>query len=234
MDRIEIAQAALNAKNGGNYLEIGVCTGTSFIPLQATRKWGVDPAHSLSWKRIAKYNLLDLLNVKREKIFRKTSDDFFKTHSRMLKRHGIDVSFIDGLHTYEQALRDVINCLKYLKPKGLVLMHDCNPTDEIAAFPAAGIEEVAAMKIPGWSGGWNGDVWKAIVHLRSLRDDLNVFVLDCDNGIGVVSRERASERLAYSEQQIRKMDYTFLESNRKHLLGLRSPESFFGFLKGQS
>ncbi len=233
MNRIEIAQTVLDATGNGNYLEIGVASGESFIPLRASRKWGVDPSHCLSWKRLAKYRLFALLQIRDERIFRQTSDEFFANHQRLLRRRGIDVSFVDGLHTYEQALRDVDNCLGYLNPNGVILIHDCNPETEIAAFPAGSIEEVATGNFPGWTGAWNGEVWKAVVHLRSLRDHLNVFVLDCDQGVGVVTRGHPGEKLSHSAQEIREMDYGFLEKDRERLLGLRPPEYIHEFLQSR-
>jgi hypothetical protein len=110
-------------------------------------------------------------------------------------------------------------------------MHDCNPTSELAALAAANIEEVANKNIPRWTGEWSGDVWKAVVHLRSLRDDLNAFVLDCDSGIGVVSQGSPAEKLSYSEAEISEMDYDFLHKNRRQLLGLRPPEYIHEFLR---
>lgn len=231
MDRVDIIQAALDATGRGTYLEIGVCAGNSFIPVTASRKIGVDPGHLLSWKRIVKYKLCSILRIKQEAVFKETSDEFFKDRANLLKEHGVDVAFVDGLHTYGQSLMDVLNCLDYLNPGGIVLMHDCSPADAIAAIPASDISEVVSMKVPGWTGAWNGDVWKAIVHLRSLRDDLRTFVLDCDNGIGVITRGKSGERLLYTEHEIQTMDYDFLEKDRENLLGLRPPEYFQEFLR---
>jgi hypothetical protein len=233
VDRIQIAQAALNAAGRGNYLEIGVRKGESFIPLRAARKWGVDPDPHLNWKRLAKSRLISLLYLKHQEIFKETSDEFFKKHDRLLRKHGIDVSLIDGLHSYEQALRDVLNCLDYLKPNGVILMHDCNPANEIMALPAAGYAEIAARNIPNWAGLWCGDVYKAVIHLRAMRDDLNVFVLDCDYGVGVVSRGHSAEKLSHSERDIQEMDYGFFEKNRKKLLGLRPPDYIYEFLQSR-
>jgi hypothetical protein len=233
VDRTAVIQAALDATGRGNYLEIGVCTGESFIPLKARRKWGVDPEHYLSWKRIAKYEVFSRLGLKDERVFRQTSDEFFERQAQMLGRRGVDVAFVDGLHTYEQALRDVLSAVRRLRPGGIVLMHDCSPESEVAALPAASIAEVGTKNIPGWTGAWNGDVWKAVVHLRSRHHDLSVFVLDCDNGIGVVTRAPAQERLAYAPQDIQAMAYADLDRDRARLLGLRPPAFLDEFLAGR-
>lgn len=232
MNRIILAQKILELISGENYLEIGVSTGASFIPIQATRKWGVDPAYYLTRKRRLKYRVWSMLGLKEERLFRTTSDDFFAKHKEMLGSYGVDVCLVDGLHTYDQALRDVLNTLTYLKPKGVILMHDCNPTNELMARPMGRIEDL--MGVPGWDGSWSGDVWKAIVHLRALRRDLEVFVLDCDTGIGVVRKAAAESSLRCTEADIRKMDYSVLEGNREKLLGLKSSEYVPAFLESHS
>ena len=49
---------------------------------------------------------------------------------------------------------------------------------------------------------WNGDVWKSVVHLRSLYKNINVFVLDTDFGIGIISKRSADSGLNFSPDQI--------------------------------
>jgi len=124
----------------------------------------------------------------------------------------------------------VLNVLKYLKPKGVILIHDCNPTTELMARPVARIEDLIRQSSPQWDGAWSGDVWKTLVHLRSLRDDVDAFVLDCDTGIGIVTKRRPKGHLPCSESDIRAMDYSFLSNNRQALLGLQPSEYFKEFL----
>jgi hypothetical protein len=230
LDRILIAQSILDALGSETYLEIGVNTGVSFIPIQAKRKWGVDPSYTLTRRRLIKYAVFSFLRIKVERLFRMTSDEFFVKNEKLLTSYGIDVCLVDGLHTYEQALKDVLNALKYLKPKGVILIHDCNPTTELMARPVAGIEDLICQGIPQWDGAWSGDVWKTLVHLRALRGDVDAFVLDCDTGIGIVTKRCPKDQLSCSESDIRAMDYSFLSNNRQPLLGLRPSEYFKEFL----
>jgi hypothetical protein len=231
MDRIILAQTILDTISGETYLEIGVNTGVSFIPVKATRKWGVDPSYHLTLRRRMKYRVWSLLGMKEERLFRVTSDEFFTKNQQMLSAHGVDVCLVDGLHTYDQALRDVLSTLRYLRPSGVILLHDCNPTSELMACPASRIEDLMSQDVPGWDGSWSGDVWKAIVHLRALQNDLEVFVLDCDTGIGVVRRGRSKCLLPYTGAEIRGMDYAALCRNREELLGLQSSEYVAEFLR---
>jgi len=174
-DRRQVLQSIINYADAKNYLEIGVEYGTIFTRLKVVKKIAVDP--NLQVSRVRK--LIDFWQGRRAKYFNLTSDDFFAWHSDLFKDEKIDVAFIDGLHTYEQSLRDVENCLKFLSPRGVVIVHDCNPQSAAAAQSKRPPAEESRK--------WNGDVWKTIVHLRSQRNDLKVFVLDSDQGLGIIS-----------------------------------------------
>ena len=164
-----------------------------------------------------------------------TSDNFFETQSNYLKRlGGMDVVFVDGLHTHEQTLTDVENCLKYLSRDGVIIMHDCNPASEAQASPAASREQVADYRLHGIKQAWSGDVWKTIAHLRSTRKDLNVFVLDCDNGIGVITNGRAENMLAFSSESIKDLCYDDLAKDREYILNLKTPDYLQKFLNNST
>ena len=55
-----------------------------------------------------------------------TSDDFFAKNQILLSENKLDLTFIDGLHTYKQSLQDTLNTLKHLDEKGIIVLHDCN------------------------------------------------------------------------------------------------------------
>lgn len=167
------------------------------------------------------------------KYFRMESDVFFDTQKPMLSEYGIDVAFIDGLHTFEQSLKDVENTLNHLNTNGVIVLHDCNPLSKAAAYPAQSIDEVRKINPPGFDGVWNGDVWKTIAYLRATRKDLNVFVLDCDFGLGVVTRGTPENMLEYSAEAVRNLSYRDLSENRKPLLNLKDARFIEEFLKGR-
>ena len=61
-------------------------------------------------------------------MYLKTSDLFFREQApQVYKNKKIDKAFVDGMHTYEQSLVDNVNCLKYLREDGYIILHDCNP-----------------------------------------------------------------------------------------------------------
>jgi hypothetical protein len=93
-----------------------------------------------------------------------------------------------------------------------VFVHDCNPATALSA-----------QRDPDRTGdsGWCGDVWKAIAHLRSHRDDLVIETLDTDSGIAVV--RRGSNPSATGALAVNELDYEDLAARRVELLGLRAP-----------
>lgn len=229
MDRIEILRRIAAALNARHYLEIGVSKGESFFPLRIARKVAVDPHPRLSWrKRLRKCiaNPANLFNA----YHRITSDEYFARCAP--PPGGFDLAFIDGLHTYEQALRDTLNTLKVLNPGGVVALHDCTPPNEAAAYPARSYEDAAAARPPGWTGEWCGDVWKAIVHLRAAHPELEVAVLDCDYGVGLVRRGRGAPAPPVDLAALARWDYARLAAARTELLNLRPPAYLDAWIAG--
>ena len=48
--------------------------------------------------------------------------------TNFLKNHSyFDIIFLDGLHNYEQTIKDINNALKFLNEKGAIIVHDCLP-----------------------------------------------------------------------------------------------------------
>ena len=260
MKRYEVVQEVLNTLKGRTYLEIGIDTAESFMNIRAERKFGIDPVPtfnlinqmlSASDIRQFKYSctpetgisglmiqaqtdraLTNLYPGETAEFFYETSDTFFEKRAcSLFSKAPINTAFVDGLHTYAQTYQDVLNVLEYLDQNGVILMHDCNPPSAAAAHPAASWQAAAQMGLPDWKGLWCGDVWKALVQLRATRKDLNVFVLDCDFGIGVVSRAKPETTLNLSESQIRALTYADLTGDRQALINLKPQEYLYEFLQ---
>jgi hypothetical protein len=233
LNRIELANSALQSvRRKGTYLEIGVNLGDTLRRIDARTKIAVDPVFG-SWRRLfasrfrsrkvvfASWKLLfasRFASVKaalpiraRQYAFSTTSDAFFARHMGLLRRFPVTVALIDGLHTAEQAYRDVVNTVAVLDSPGVVLVHDCNPVSAAAASPTF------------TTGKWNGEVWKAIVRLRAERTDLRVTVLDCDQGLGVVSLGQPDSVLDLDAAAVATLTYHDLEHDRQHLLNLQPP-----------
>ena len=193
-----------------SYLEIGIADGLFFRSIQAEHKFGVDP--------IAPHEKTKALHLKNELMyFEMTSDDFFKNHDQHLKDHPPDVIFVDGLHVYEQALRDIENSLIYLNEGGIITIDDCNPLSAEMGDPI--------RTVPTWTG----DVWKAILHLRSTRSDIEVFVLNFGTGLGVLRKKETKPAFSFTPEEIKKMTYEDLDKNRDAYLNLKHPDYFLEF-----
>jgi hypothetical protein len=230
MNRLDIIQQTINQRKASNYLEIGVKKGKIFLYITARKKIAVDPKFKINFKNKRKAWWRGISNFFNE-YYEMTSDDFFERHHRRLQRlGGIDVAFIDGLHRYEQSLKDVQKCLIYLRPKGVIIMHDCNPASEAEAAEVDSREQAPRTDARGRKLGWSGDVWKTIAHLRSTRKDLGIFVLDCDHGVGIITKDRPECSLDFTPEKIMQLTYKDLENNREQILNLKPPEYLQQFL----
>jgi hypothetical protein len=232
VNRIQAVQSALAGRADPVYLEIGVNQGMAFRCITADEKIAVDPLFKLT------KNSRRLSDAKARAVhyFETTSDAFFANETGPLERRGIDVALIDGLHTYRQALRDVENALRFLREDGVIVIHDCSPARASIGCPAASyadfLEQNRWRSLVGrvFYLPWSGDVWKAIVCLRSARADLRVAVLDCDRGVGLVRRGSPDSKLSYSQAEIDALNYADLAADRERLLNLKPPSYIGEFL----
>jgi Methyltransferase domain len=227
VNRIRAVQGALSGRVKPIYLEIGVSRGQAFQRISADVKIAVDPAFRLSERT------RELADAKGREThyFETTSDAFFENEAAFLEQHPIDVALIDGLHTYEQVVRDVEYTVRYLRDEGVIFLHDCNPPFALAGRRAESWDDFMAQQSgPLKIGIWNGDVWKAIIHLRSTRDDLLVGVLKCDQGVGFVRKGSSQSRLSYSVEQVGSLTYADLKADRERLLNLKPPRYLGEFL----
>lgn len=156
LNHIEIINLLIEKHKFNSYLEIGIENGICFNSIKIKDKIGIDPNPECS------------KNIRSGKFLAITSDNFFAQNIKTF-----DIIFIDGLHYAEQVLKDVDNALKCLNDEGVIVVHDCNPTDEQMQI------------VPRQQGIWTGDVWKAWVKLRQL-PSLEMFVLDTDYGCGII------------------------------------------------
>lgn len=70
-----------------------------------------------------------------------------------------------------------------------------------------------------------------MVYLRSSRNDLNIFTLDWDYGICIITKNKPDLKLDYSLKEIKILSYKELDQNREYLLNLKKPEYLNEFIK---
>lgn len=186
------------------YAEIGVATGASMALAGAdTRCVGIDPCPRVTASIAA-----------RARLYPVTSDDFFARYNLFeeLGVERLDLAFIDGLHLFEQALKDFINLEKYSHPGTVVMIHDCYPPTELSA---------ARDRVMAY---WAGDVWRMIPLLIKYRPDLEVKVIPAlPSGLGLVTGLDAGssvleERFDDIVAEFMALEYSELEARREELL----------------
>lgn len=148
-NRISLVNKIISEFNDCRYLEIGCASDQLFNSVPCRHKVGVDPASGGN--------------------FRGTSDDFFLQNNATF-----DVIFIDGLHTYKQVRKDIINSLNSVAPGGYIALHDM--------LPRTWIEEHTPIIT---EGPWLGDVWKVAYELLATKG-LEFKIVKIDYGVGVI------------------------------------------------
>lgn len=193
MTRIDIINNLISRYGYRSYLEIGVHTGVSFESILCDEKVGVDPSDNYP-------------NIS----YKLTSDEFFAQNNKKF-----DVVFIDGLHLNEQVQKDFENAFNCLNDGGAIVLHDCNPTEEIWQFRAPA------------HGHWTGDTWKAWARIIRAYPMNITFTVDDDFGVGVFIKNSNVEN---EIQDIPELCWDYLQTNRKGLIKLISSNDFLKFL----
>jgi hypothetical protein len=225
INRSTITQSLIDKYGFKTYLEIGVESGKNFFPIKAGRKIAVDPYLKFSPLKQF-FKAIQYPANMNASYFRMESDRFFTEKAdKVLQSTPLDICLVDGMHEYAYALRDTENCLNRLAANGVIIMHDCNPQTPEASYTWAQWNEHQCQ------GFWNGDVWKSIMHLRSLHRDINVFVLDADHGLGIVTRGAPENPLSFTQEQIERFTYADLAANRQEWLNLKPAEYFKEYFK---
>lgn len=149
--RINFLSKKLAAKR---YLEIGVETGITFHQVDCEIKTGVDP-HFLFDPSMA-YGLNQHGSCDYHAI---SSDLFFRRHKRGGEPY--DIVFIDGLHHFDQVMRDFVNALSFSHPRTVFVIDDTLPCDVFSAMR----DQDQAIKLRNQysqgviSNAWHGDVY---------------------------------------------------------------------------
>ncbi|MFF0200759.1 class I SAM-dependent methyltransferase [Streptomyces sp. NPDC005017] len=161
-----------------NYLEIGVNDGRS-LKLSRVPSIAIDPAFKVVTEIKCDVHLV-----------KATSDDFFARENPLAhlrggrhplrnlargrspvgywKRTTLDLSFIDGMHLFEYALRDFINVEKHSDWASVIVFDDMLPRS---------VDEAARDR---HTNAWTGDVYKLVEILNRHRPDLVTVLVDTE------------------------------------------------------
>ena len=172
MTRTQIINFCIDKFSYKKYLEIGVqFPESNYNKIQIESKTGVEP-----------FPMTELDGS----VIKCTSDEFF---AELKEEEKWDIIFIDGLHTREQCLADILNSLKHLSDDGCILVHDCIPNKE----------EQTSETDNG--GEWTGPVWKSIVDIQN-KDGLDIQTIDTDWGIGFIRKVEGNKGFKHEMELI--------------------------------
>ena len=180
--RTKIIQEIINHRNYKSYLEVGCDNDENFSKIQIVNKIGIDPLKGGT--------------------LRMTSDEFFTKNDQ-----SFDIIFLDGLHTYEQTIKDINNGLKFLNTNGVIIIHDCLP------------KKIWNQIVPRLYGHWNGDVWKAIVHSRTY-EHADTYTCIADHGLGVVFKRKNRNKLNINQTNFKKLKFADYYKNHHQYMNV--------------
>jgi hypothetical protein len=133
-----------------SYLEIGVRWGHS-LGVARCPSVGVDPAFNINQELHTEVHL-----------FRTTSDEYFSRPDPLAPVGGepFDLTFIDGMHLLEFALRDFIHAESFSRSRGVIVFDDVLPRN---------VAEAARVRT---TSAWTGDVYQILGVLARYRPEV--------------------------------------------------------------
>ena len=180
--RLLVVSETIKRKNFSSYLEIGCFNNELFDYVKVSDKVGVDPIKGGTVKL--------------------TSDEFFTINKKKF-----DCIWIDGLHTYKQVKKDIINSLNSLNQGGIIFIHDCLPNN------------IEAQRRYRCTDNWNGDVWKALVEMRT-NINLDIYTINADHGIGCILKRKNTNLLKINTTNFNKLKFKDFFYNHKSLMNI--------------
>lgn len=207
-DYISILSRFHDCMKPESYVEIGVGSGKSLaLTKRDTKAIGIEP--NFRTNKIIKSHA---------KIYPMTSDDFFESYNLIeeLGASRLSFAFIDGLHLFEQVLKDFINLERYAERETLILIHDCLPITKLVAA------RVRTTKF------WCGDVWRVIACLNTYRPDLTIGVIPTrPSGLGIITNLDPKSKVLteafdqiVTECRMQDLGYDYLDLDKEKVLNI--------------
>jgi hypothetical protein len=181
--RAQVMRRLLRHYDQPRYLEIGVCHGRTFDRVDAAVRVAVDPEFRFD------HEARDEPGTTYHQV---TSDEYF---GRLVDpAEQFDVIFLDGLHTVEQTLRDLLNALPHLQPQGVLVIDDVKPPTALAAIrDRQEFFDVRRAADRDDEKAWMGDVFRLVWFIDTFLQQLTHRVIDNNHGQAVVWRHRRDQ-----------------------------------------
>jgi hypothetical protein len=203
--RAQVMRRLLAHYEEPRYLEIGVCQARTFDRVHAAVKVAVDPEFRFDQDAPER-------KVPGTTYHELTSDEYFGTVVEPSAQ--FDVIFLDGLHTVEQTLRDLLNGLAHLQPQGVLVIDDVRPPTALAAIPDR--QEFFRMRHDAARDdekAWMGDVFRLVYFIDTFCQHLTYRVIDNNHGQAVVWRKQRETVTNRALADVGAVPYEQLETN---------------------
>ncbi|MDQ4051228.1 MAG: class I SAM-dependent methyltransferase [Actinomycetota bacterium] len=181
LPRHVVVRRLLSSYADPRYLEVGVFRGVTFDRVEAATKVAVDPNFQFDPTDPARARP----GVSYHPV---TSDEYFG--SIVEPGELFDVIFLDGLHTVEQTLRDLLNALAHLQPQGVILVDDVRPPTYIASLRSHQRFAKVRAKIGAQENQWMGDVYRLMYFIDTFCQQLTYRTISNNHGQAVIWRKR--------------------------------------------
>ncbi|GJE60029.1 hypothetical protein MPOCJGCO_2138 [Methylobacterium trifolii] len=198
MLRSDVINQFLKLYDDPDYLEVGVDEGTTFFAVDAPRKVAVDPEFKFALPP-------DPERAKGCTFHPVPSDSYFAQDPG--RRY--DLIFLDGLHTFEQILKDFTNALACIKDDGIIIVDDVIPSSYHASLPDLALSFELRRRIGQQDGDWMGDVYKIVFLIESYFQSHSFATVAENHGQLIVWKERrpAESLPARSVEQIGRLGF---------------------------
>lgn len=206
--RDEAIQGLLDLFDQPSYLEIGVNAGLTFHGVRAAQKVAVDPAFTFDHE-------LEASRRPDSRYHQVESDTYFLTLAR--REDVFDVVYLDGLHTYEQTLRDLLNTLQHLHAKSVVVIDDVLPSDYASSIGDPHRMNAFRAAVGDTGAAWMGDVYKLVFFINSFLPQFSFATIADNHGQAVLWREPRQVSSPQSTSEIASMDFADLVLKRPSL-----------------
>ncbi|WP_319467863.1 class I SAM-dependent methyltransferase [uncultured Pseudodesulfovibrio sp.] len=203
MTRIELINALCEKIGAKRYLEIGIREGEVLSQVRTPVRVGVDPRPLIERLDPQLQSGLDGVQIHPCE-----SDVFFAKNTERF-----DIVFVDGLHLYEQAIKDILNAFNVLSAGGFVVVHDLLP-----GTAAEGSRQVKP-------GAWNGDVWKVMHDIHENHPQIKSVTVDSDFGMGVLWTDEPEHRFdPVWRKGYPRMPFSVFEAERDVFMTVLEPD----------
>jgi hypothetical protein len=210
--RSNVLKRLTNLYEKPRYLEVGVARGTTFNRVPAERKVAVDPLFRFDHEAMGREHP--------EATYHQVpSDEYFNTIIEPDEE--FDVIYLDGLHVYDQTLRDLLNALEHLQPQGVIVIDDTRPPTYLASL--ADREQFFQLKRATRSleKQWMGDVYKTVYFIEALCPHLSYATIANNHGQTVVWRTRRDETPRFTVKEIADLTFERFQQTQEEVLRLQ-------------